>query len=77
MASFGPYECYSADEWHCPSCGWRGIFGFGKAPFMSHIDADFESKLAKLKTNKRVIYQFWSYQHEKPAVLMADGGVED
>ena len=65
MATFGPSELYEADEWHCPSCEWKGILGFAATPFASHFEPDFDSKLAELRKNKRVIYRFWLNRREK------------
>lgn len=64
MATFGPSEFYSADEWYCPLCGWKGIFGFGSV-LASHCEPDFEDKLAKEEKKGRVIYRFWLNRIEK------------
>lgn len=65
MATFGPMELYIADEWHCPSCEWKGIMGFSPNPFARHSDPDFASALEKLEKQGRVIYRFWLNQRER------------
>lgn len=65
MATFGPLELYSADEWYCPSCEWKGIFGFSPNPNARHSEPDFEAKLAELEKSGRVVYRFWLNQREK------------
>ncbi len=64
MASFGPYELYEADVWHCPQCDWKGILGFASEPFARHHDVDFEKTYNAIKASN-VIIQFWLSRREK------------
>ncbi|MDP2661182.1 MAG: hypothetical protein Q8R28_10690 [Dehalococcoidia bacterium] len=40
-AAFGPYKVWDADEFTCPSCGYRIVVGFGNAPLYHHRDEGF------------------------------------
>lgn len=40
-----PYKLWTADEWYCPSCGYRLITGFGLAPNAERHDPGFNSEV--------------------------------
>lgn len=67
MASFGAYEVYEADIWHCPGCGWEGILGFGSDSVAQHLGYDLEAILAENAKQGRTIHRFWLNQKERNA----------
>jgi hypothetical protein len=67
MAVFGPSEVHSADEWHCPSCNWTGVFGFNLMPYLRHSDPDFAKKLKQIEESDQVVLRFWLNENEKNA----------
>lgn len=64
MASFGAYELYEADVWHCPQCGWKGILDFAAKPFAQHHEPDFEQVLANVEVARTVV-RFWQNAQQK------------
>lgn len=65
MTTCGPYKVYRADEWHCPSCGWRGLLGFSITPSACDGEKDFQLKRAKAETNPEGSHRFWLNEREK------------
>lgn len=65
MASFGPSEVYQADQWKCPSCGWKGLLGFGRIPIAEHFSHDILKLLDDLRRDGGTIVEFWMNKGEK------------
>lgn len=64
MSTWGSYQLWMADLWHCPGCGLEIAAGFGSAgqqPVAEHWQPDYEDKLALYKPAAR----FWANEQER------------
>lgn len=65
MATWGPMMAYSADLWHCPSCGVEVVLGFAKEPTKVHWEDGFEDWLAEIKAMHVPVIEFWLNEKER------------
>lgn len=48
-----PYQLWSADECHCPKCGYRIIVGFGDSPYVRHFEEMFTERVGQIPEQLR------------------------
>lgn len=72
MTTTGPYEIYSADLWHCPGCGWQGVFGASPQPTARHHDVGFDKLLETAERNRTVI-PYWLNRREQNEYTAQEG----
>lgn len=71
MEIAGPNSVYEADEWHCPSCGYKGVFGVAANPTVAHSAEECLSFLtqtvwAALSSGRRAkVISFWVNPRER------------
>jgi hypothetical protein len=64
MASFGPYQFYSADVIECPSCGFK-LARTGNGTIAEHWQPSYPELLRRYGTAGIPVYRAWADLREK------------